>query len=187
MTDSEIATLTPVARYITTLAAATKSNDPALARLRTWRPDGPVDVDVIRITSGADDDQWIAWALAGKLFGRWHSGRAAVRYGTAGEGLGHGLRKLGPKGASGPRNPRAVRLLNRLVNASSDGTLADILDAIGAELRSVDYPPNWATIAEEIETWRNPNTRNDIRVLWARQFHTWQTATASAAPAVDAS
>ncbi|WP_072691450.1 type I-E CRISPR-associated protein Cse2/CasB [Rhodococcus marinonascens] len=185
MTGSEITTHTPADRYIRHLAAAAHSADPALARLRRWRPDGVVDVDVIRLTSAADDEQWIAWALAGKLFASWHSGRAGTRYGRPGTGLGHGLRSLGATGSRGPRNPGAVRLLDRLIAAGSDVALADTLDAIGRQLRTVDYPPHWATIATEIEAWRNPATRTDIRVLWARQFHTYQPAAVE--PAADES
>ncbi|MBM4574948.1 hypothetical protein GS896_25620 [Rhodococcus hoagii] len=176
MTDTDTDTITPVDRYIRSLAAAAHSGDPALARLIRWNPDGRVDVDIIRLTAGASDDQWIAWALAGKLFARWNSGRATVRYGKSGTGLGHGLRNVGSPGSRGRRNPAAVRLLDRLIAADNDTALADALDAIGRQLRSLDFPPNWATIADEITEWRNPRTRNDIRIRWARQFHTYEPA-----------
>lgn len=187
MTDSasDTSTLTPTDRYVRTLAAAVYSKDRSLPRLRRWRPAGIVDIDVISITAGADDEQWISWALAGKLFAHWHSGRAVVRYGTPGNGLGHGLRSLGSAGARGPQNPSAVRLLERLVTTGNDTTLADTLDAIGRQLRTIDYPPNWATIAAEITAWRNPATRNDIQVLWARQFTTYQPATPTETPSTE--
>lgn len=172
MTD--IDSRTPIDRYIHVLGAAVHSQDPAVGRLLRWAPDGRVDVDVLRITSDAADDQWISWALAGKLFARWHSGRINVHYGKAGVGLGHGLRSLGAPGARGPRDPSAVRLLDRLLAANSDAALADVLDAAGRRLRSVDFPPHWATITAELESWRNPVARTDIKVLWARQFHTYQ-------------
>lgn len=186
MSDTETDTLTPTDRYIRRLAAAVRSRDQALGGLRNWRPAGTVNVDVIRITADGDDEQWIAWAMAGKLFAHWHSGRSTINYGTPGSGLGHALRSLGPAGARGPSNPGAARLLNRLVAAGDDSQLAEVLGAIARELRSNDYPPRWATIATEIEAWRNPATRNETRVLWARQFHTYQPTT-PASPTTDES
>lgn len=174
MTD--IDSRTPIERYIHDLGAAVHAQDSALGRLLQWTPDGRVDVDVLRITAAADDDQWISWALSGKLFARWHSGRTVVRYGKVGEGLGHGLRSLGIPGARGPRDPGAVRLLDRLLAANSDAALAVVLDAAGRRLRSVDFPPHWATITAEIDEWRNPPARTAIQVRWARQFHTYQPA-----------
>ncbi|ULD39029.1 type I-E CRISPR-associated protein Cse2/CasB [Rhodococcus qingshengii] len=181
MTDLDLTDTTPATRYITSLGAAVKSNDRAVTALRTWRPSNAVNVDIIRITSRADDDQWIAWALAGKLFARWHTGRASIRYGTPATGLGHGLRNLGARGSRGPNNPGAVRLLDRLLAAGNDTALADVLDAIGRELRTLDYPPHWATIVDEISAWRNTGTRKDIQITWARQFSTYQPNAAATA------
>lgn len=178
--DPDIDTRTPIDRYITALAAAKNANDPGIAKLIRWTPAGRVDIDVLRITAAAEDDQWAAWALAGKLFARWHSGRSTVRYGKAGTGLGHALRTIGSPGARGPRDPGAVRLLDRLISANTDAALADVIDAVGRRLRAVEYPPNWATVAAEIEAWRNPLTRNDVQIMWARQFHTYQPAGAAA-------
>ncbi|MFZ2529769.1 MAG: type I-E CRISPR-associated protein Cse2/CasB [Rhodococcus sp. (in: high G+C Gram-positive bacteria)] len=177
MTEPATDATSPIDRYLRHLTAAAYSNDPGIRRLRTWRPDGAVSTDVLRLTAAAGDDQWIPWALTGKLFAYWNFGRSTVRYGRPGTGLGHALRSIGQPGARGPRNPGAVRLLNRLLTVNSDQELADALDAIGRHLRSVDHPPHWATIAAELEAWRDPSTRTDVHVSWARQFNTWHADT----------
>lgn len=180
MTEPEPTAPTATDRYIRTLAAAAHAHDPALRRLSKWQPEGIVDPVVIGLTAEANDEQWISWALTGKLFARWHFGRASVRYGPEGAGLGHALRTIGSPGARGPRNPAALRLLTRLTTVDSDPALSFTVDAIGAALRSSDYPPRWSSVADEIHAWRNPQTRNITRVLWARQFHTYQPAPTSA-------
>ncbi|WP_245560293.1 type I-E CRISPR-associated protein Cse1/CasA [Nocardia asiatica] len=143
-------------QFVRALVTAMRGRDRALSELLRWRP-SVVNVDVLRITSTAED--WIAAAWTGKLFGQWHSGRARADYGRARVGLGNALHGLGLPGA---------RLLTQLVAATNDDELTDALAAAGRALRGLNRPPHWDTVLTELTAWRDPQSRNAIRDNWTR-------------------
>ncbi|QHE72600.1 type I-E CRISPR-associated protein Cse2/CasB [Rhodococcus sp. WAY2] len=142
-----------------------------LSALRRWEYP-TVDRAVIAVTEGADEDDYLLYALAGKAFTIWHSGRSDVHYGKTGTGLGRAMRQLGRAGAYGPRDPRAERALATLLDADTPHRLAAALDSVMAAVSGVDHPPHWETLISDLRDWHNPTRRDQVRLRWGQQFYT---------------
>lgn len=155
--------------YIRRLVAAHHARK--LAPFRRWRYPA-VDPAVVALTEGSTREDYRIYALTGKAFTLWHSGRTDPHYGREGTGLGKAMRQIGRAGAYGPRDPGAVRALDGLVLAETSDSLAAALDKVSAKLSGSDHPPHWATLIEDLRQWHNRATRDDVRLRWAQQFHT---------------
>jgi len=165
-------TPTSDADFVRRLAAAHHSRK--LSPLRRWQYPA-VDLGVVALTEGSSRDDYLVYALTGKAFTLWHSGRSDPRYGREGTGLGKAMRQIGSAGAYGPRDPGAVRALDGLVRAESPAQLAAALDKVSALLSGTDHPPHWSTLAEDVRQWHDRSTRDAVRLRWAQQFHTTAT------------
>lgn len=165
--------LTPHARVVRRVAHALNSADPAAAALRRWTP-GMVDPAVIGIVAEAPDDLWQAWASVASAMVRHHSSGGPVRYGYPGTGLGKALRQVGYS------DEQALRTLKRLTDATSLDQLHTTIVAATELMRRAktgagrtSVVPHWETVLAEVETWTDPTTRDQARVGWARDFHTY--------------
>lgn len=101
------------------------------------------------------------------LFARYHAGRATPRrgFGT----MGDALRRVGPVGARGVRDPGACRLLDRLV-ASRQVPVRHLQHAV-ERCRACDCaPPAWDRLVTDLGAWTARDT--DVRYSWARCFYT---------------
>lgn len=148
-------------------------HDGTLPVARRWQY-GTVDARMIGLTVAADTDrEYAAFATVAVAHATWHSGRATPHSGKHGTNVGRAMRQLGNTGAYGPRDPRAVRALDRLMVAGMYSDLHQAVALVAQALREVDHPPHWATLAADLTQWQaSPDDRDTVRARWARGFHT---------------
>lgn len=162
-------------RFIRRLAAAHSSR--TIGALMNWHP-GIIDPGVIALTQDADEIEYIPWALTGKAFARFHSGRRDVRYGYPGTGIGGWARRI-------DADPVAVeRLITGLARAQAPLDLDRGLTALARmNPRGQRFSPHWPTVLNELTTWADPTRREQVRFTWARDYYTYTPPATTAADA----
>lgn len=148
--------------FVRRLAAAHGEQSPSLTVARHWRV-GDGDEDVRMLVGDAHGDDYFWFATTAKLYALWHSGRPAASDGSVGHGIGQWTRQLGV------RDPRAQRLLRRIVDAGSAEELAAILVVLAS--KRTRHAPHWDTVVDELLGWAVPTNRTGIRFAWGQDFY----------------
>lgn len=166
--------LTREQRFIRRLAAG--HNGGGLPALHRWHP-GQIDPQVIAFTQDADHDEYIAWALTGKAFALFHSGRRDVRYGFDGTGIGRWARRADTSPQTTERIVSALTRAQNPLDVDRQLTALARMNTGGAR-----FSPHWETVLAELVAWGDPARRDDVRFTWARDFNTFTPSSASSAP-----
>lgn len=148
-------------------------NSRAATVLTRWRW-GQVTQPMVAVTINADTPAEIAacQTVAVGLV-RWHSGRLSVHRGKPGTSLGRALRQAGKPGGYGPKDPAAVRAMDRVLAAETYPDLHEAVLAVLGLIGSVDHPPHWATLIDDLVCWQGDRSARDrVRGGWVRDFHT---------------
>lgn len=136
---------------------------------------GTVDRRVIELTRAATSEpEAHAFTTVAAAFALWHSGRADVHSGAATTNLGRAMRQLGRGGTYGPKDPGAVRGLDRLMSANTYPEVhAGVVHAL-TQLRGSTHAPNWVGLATDLVDWQTgPAGRDRVRSGWGRGFYTY--------------
>jgi hypothetical protein len=148
--------------FVQRLTVAHSSRSPGLASARRWRP-GDVDDDLVALVGATPPGQYPSFAMTAKLFAIWHCGRSSKPQGYTVNGIGRWVRQLGVK------DPKARRLIDRIIAADTEDDLTSALAALAAT--RTRHPPQWEKVLAELLRWADPAARTDIRFAWARDFH----------------
>jgi hypothetical protein len=151
--------------FVCQLVVAHRSGSPELASMRRWHP-RDVDADFVALAAAAPSGEYPCFALTAKLFAVWHQGRSAASEGYATQGIGRWVHQLGV------RDPKAKRLISRIIAADTEDELNHALTALAA--MRTRRSPHWATVLTELLRWADPATRADIRFDWARDFYRYE-------------
>lgn len=134
---------------------------------------GDVTTAMIAATGAATTEQEAdAFTTVAVAFATYHRAASAPRRGRLGTSIGRAMRQIGGPGGYGPRDPGAVRALDRLHMAAVYEDLHTAVVAVAATLDSDASPPHWAALADDLVAWQNPGSRDRIRTKWARDFNT---------------
>lgn len=156
---------------ITRLVAAHHRRDSDLTSIRRWtypQVTGPMT----RLAGDHGWDEYCAAAITATAFATWHAGRSTVHKGKADTSLGRALRQLGNPGARGPQDPRARRLIDQILSASTGDQLHRAVGNAITALKGDNHPPNWALLHQHILAWMNPSTRPRVLLAWGQDFAT---------------
>lgn len=151
--------------FVKRLTMAHSSESPRLASAARWRP-GDVAGDVFALVGITPPGKYRSFLMMAKLFAIWHRGRSVappMPQPPTVHGIGRWARQLGPK------NPKARRLIDRIIAADTDDDLTSALAALAAT--RTRHPPHWEVVLAELQRWADPAARTDMRFVWARDFH----------------
>lgn len=84
-------------------------------------------------------------------------------------GLGHAVRRLGPRGSSTETTVR--RRFDAVATASTFEGTAHHLRALVGQLRAARIPLDYGQLADDLLWLQNPTTSDRIRLRWARQYY----------------
>ncbi|MFF5809194.1 type I-E CRISPR-associated protein Cse2/CasB [Streptomyces sp. NPDC012746] len=113
-----------------------------------------------------DPEQREVFEQVAFLFALYHRGTSKPSYGVG--SLGAATRRIGSAVGRGPKDPGAVRLIDRIV--SSRRIPWRHLQHAVARLRSCDQaPPSWTRLAEDLSRWND--RKAGIADQWAVDFH----------------
>jgi hypothetical protein len=161
--------------FVHRLVNAHSSRSPELAAARRWHP-GEIAVNLPTLIGPAspEPEQHPCFAMTAKLFAVWHQGRSAASQGFPPHGIGRWAHQLGVK------DPKAERLISRIIAADNGNELTTALTALAAS--RTRRSPHWETVLTELLRWSDPAERAAIRFDWARDFYRYVPARSIATP-----
>lgn len=84
-------------------------------------------------------------------------------------GLGHAVRRLGPRGSSTEATVR--RRFDAIATATTFEGTAHHLRALVGQLRAAKIPLDYGQLADDLLWLQNPTTSDRVRLRWARQYY----------------
>ena len=84
-------------------------------------------------------------------------------------GLGHAVRRLGPRGSSTETTVR--RRFDAVATATTFEGAAHHLRALVGQLRAAKIPLDYGQLADDLLWLQNPTTSHRVRLRWARQYY----------------
>ncbi len=152
--------------FVKRLTMAHSSESPRLASAARWRPGDVAGGDVFALVGITPPGKYRSFLMMAKLFAIWHRGRSVappMPQPPTVHGIGRWARQLGPK------NPKARRLIDRIIAADTDDDLTSALAALAAT--RTRHPPTLGSGARRTSAVADPAARTDMRFVWARDFH----------------
>ena len=84
-------------------------------------------------------------------------------------GLGHAVRRLGPRGSSTETTVR--RRFDAVATATTFEGITHHLRALVGQLRAAKIPLDYGQLADDLLWLQNPTTSDRVRLRWARQYY----------------
>jgi hypothetical protein len=159
--------------FVCRLVLAHSRRSPELAAARRWRP-GDVGGDVVALVGPTSTEEYPCFATTAKLFAIWHQGKRSTSRGFPVDGIGRWVHQLGVK------DPKAIRLIGRIVAADTGDDLAAALTVLAA--KRTRRSPHWETVLTELLRWADPAERTAIRFDWVRDFYRYVPSRTIATP-----